>query len=340
MRKKTLVIAEAGVNHNGDFNRAKQLIKIAAEAGADVVKFQTFKTEKLVSKSADLADYQKKNTNYKETNQFEMLKGLELPLNWYLELKNYAVEQKILFCSTPFDEESLDFLVELGVPFIKIPSGEITNKPLLQKIASKKQKVIMSTGMANLVEVDEAIKVLEYEGLKRDKLTVLHCNTEYPTPFKDVNLRAMLEFEKLGVEYGYSDHTLGSEVAIAAVTMGASVIEKHFTLDKNLPGPDHKASLAPSELTEYVKAIRNTEKIISGSGLKEPSNSELKNILVARKSIHLKRDFSKGDVISSSDIEIIRPNNGISPMYYNLILDKKLTRNKAAGEPLNWEDLE
>ena len=340
MSKKILVIAEAGVNHNGDFHTAKELIKVAAASGADVVKFQTFKAKKLVSQFAKLADYQKNNTQDKVSNQLEMLKKLELPYQWHLDLKNYAEEHGILFCSTPFDDESLDFLSELGVPFIKVPSGEITNKPLLQKIANKKHNVIISTGMANLDEVQAAVHVLLYEGLIKDQITVLHCNTEYPTPLEDVNLRAMLQFKKLGVEYGYSDHTLGSEVAIAAVALGASVIEKHFTLNKNLPGPDHKASLEPNELNEFIKAIRNTEILISGSGLKEPSHSELKNIEIARKSIHLKYDFSKGHVISFSDIEMKRPGNGISPMSYDFVLNKKLTRKKEAGELLNWEDIE
>lgn len=339
--KKTMIIAEAGVNHNGDLQMAKELIKVAAIAGADVVKFQTFSAEKLVSQSAQLADYQERNMDDTAENQLEMLKKIELPRTWHHELKKYADELGILFCSTPFDEDALDFLCELGIPFIKIPSGEITNKPFLQRIASKNKQIILSTGMATMAEVNDAINVLLEEGLSIEKLTVLHCNTEYPTPFEDVNLRAMHQFEKhFGVKYGYSDHTLGSEVAIAAVALGASVIEKHFTLDKNLPGPDHKASLEPNELTDFIQFIRNTEKIISGSGVKEPSRSEAKNKVVARKSIHLRNSINEGQLISINDLEMKRPGDGISPMDYELVLSKKVKRNINAGEQLKWEDFE
>ncbi len=339
--KKTLIIAEAGVNHNGDLQMAKELIKVAAIAGADVVKFQTFSAEKLVSQSAQLADYQERNMDDTAENQLEMLKKIELPRTWHYELKKYADELGILFCSTPFDEDALDFLCELGIPFIKIPSGEITNKPFLQRIASKNKQIILSTGMASMAEVNDAINVLLEEGLSIEKLTVLHCNTEYPTPFEDVNLRAMHQFEKhFGVKYGYSDHTLGSEVAIAAVALGASVIEKHFTLDKNLPGPDHKASLEPNELSDFIQFIRNTEKIISGSGVKEPSRSEAKNKVVARKSIHLRNSINEGQLIVLNDLEMKRPGDGISPMDYELVLSKKVKRNINAGEQLKWEDFE
>lgn len=337
---KTLIIAEAGVNHNGDFEMAKELIKVAAEAGADVVKFQTFNAEKLVSQDAQLADYQKKNMWNEPSNQLELLKKIELPKSWHFELKKFAVELGILFCSTPFDEDSLDFLCELGIPFIKVPSGEITNKPFLQRIAKKNRPVILSTGMATFLEVEEAVLVLFQEGLKNDELTVLHCNTEYPTPFEDVNLRAMLQFDNLGVRFGYSDHTLGSEVAIAAVAMGASVIEKHFTLNKNLPGPDHKASLEPNELSDFINSIRKTEKIISGTGIKETSPSEKKNIVIARKSIHFKNNVPKGHIISFDDLEMKRPGSGISPMNYDIVLNKKTKRNLSAGTLLKWEDLE
>jgi N-acetylneuraminate synthase/N,N'-diacetyllegionaminate synthase len=339
--KKTLIIAEAGVNHNGDLQMAKELIKVAAIAGADVVKFQTFSAEKLVSQSAQLADYQERNMEDTAENQLEMLKKIELPRTWHHELKKYADELGILFCSTPFDEDALDFLCELGIPFIKIPSGEITNKPFLQRIASKNKQIILSTGMASMAEVNDAINVLLEVGLSKEKLTVLHCNTEYPTPFEDVNLRAMLQFEKhFGVKYGYSDHTLGSEVAIAAVTLGASVIEKHFTLNKNLPGPDHKASLEPNELSDFIQFIRNAEKIISGSGVKEPSRSEAKNKVVARKSIHLRNSINEGQFIAFNDLEMKRPGDGISPMDYELVLSKKVKRNINAGEQLKWEDFE
>ncbi|MEY3085908.1 MAG: N,N-diacetyllegionaminic acid synthase [Bacteroidota bacterium] len=339
--KKTLIIAEAGVNHNGDLQMAKELIKVAAIAGADVVKFQTFSAEKLVSQSAQLAEYQERNMDDTADNQLEMLKKIELPRTWHHELKKYADELGILFCSTPFDEDALDFLCELGIPFIKIPSGEITNKPFLQRIASKNKQIILSTGMASMAEVNDAINVLLEVGLSKEKLTVLHCNTEYPTPFEDVNLRAMLQFEKhFGVKYGYSDHTLGSEVAIAAVTLGASVIEKHFTLNKNLPGPDHKASLEPNELSDFIQFIRNVEKIISGSGVKEPSRSEAKNKVVARKSIHLRNSINEGQFIAFNDLEMKRPGDGISPMDYELVLSKKVKRNINAGEQLKWEDFE
>ncbi len=337
---RTLIIAEAGVNHNGDLQMAKELIQVAADSGADVVKFQTFNSEKLVSNEAQLADYQKKNMNNDISNQLEMLKKIELPKSWHFELKYYAEQLGISFCSTPFDEDALDFLCELEIPFIKIPSGEITNKPFLERIASKNLKVILSTGMANMIEVEDAVNVLLDGGLRKDMLTVLHCNTEYPTPFEDVNLKAMLQFEKLGVHFGYSDHTVGSEAAIAAVALGATVIEKHFTLDKNLPGPDHKASLEPNELFEFIKSIRSTELIISGSGKKETSPSEQKNIVIARKSIHLKNNVNQGHLISLDDLEMKRPGSGISPMDYEKVLNKKVKRDLLVGTLLKWEDFE
>lgn len=340
MINKTLIIAEAGVNHNGDFEMAMELIKVAAEAGVDVVKFQTFKAQKLVSQTADLAEYQKSNNKNEFSNQLEMLQKLELPFNWHADLKKYAEELGILFCSTPFDQESLDFLVGLGIPFIKIPSGEITNKPFLERIARKNQKVILSTGMSTMSEVEDAVNVLIDSGLTINQITVLHCNTEYPTPLEDVNIKAMLPLKSLGVDYGYSDHTLGFEVAIAAVALGASVIEKHFTLDKNLPGPDHKASLEPHELVDFVKYIRNTEKIISGSGIKEVSLSEQKNIINARKSINLKKNIFKGEVISIDDLEMKRPGIGISPMDYEKIVNRIALRDLKAGNSLTWEDFE
>jgi N,N'-diacetyllegionaminate synthase len=326
--KKTLIIAEAGVNHNGDFELAKELIKVAAKAGADVVKFQTFNAEKLVSQYAELAEYQKESTKGELLSQYEMLKRLELPFHWHHDLNKYAEELGILFCSTPFDEESLDFLVDLGIHFIKVPSGEITNKPLLNRIASKKIPVILSTGMATLEEVRTAVDELLYKGLSKENLTVLHCNTEYPTPLEDVNLKAMLQFKDyLGLNYGYSDHTTGFEVAVAAVALGASVIEKHFTLDKNLPGPDHKASLDPNELANYVKSIRNTEKLISGSGIKEPSKSELKNKIFARKSIVASKKIHEGDVFTEDNITVKRPGNGLSPMLWNEVIGKKAKKD-------------
>jgi N-acetylneuraminate synthase/N,N'-diacetyllegionaminate synthase len=339
--KKTLIIAEAGVNHNGNKEMALALIKVAAESGADIVKFQTFNAEKLVSRSAKLADYQQQNLNDETSSQLEMLKRLELPWSWHIDLKQFASDLGIQFCSTPFDEDSLDFLCQLGIPFIKVPSGELTNKPFLERMASKNLQVILSTGMASMSEVSDAVSVFLDKGLKRDQLTVLHCNTEYPTPFEDVNLKAMLKFKDiLGLNYGYSDHTLGSEVAIAAVALGASVIEKHFTLDKNLPGPDHKASLEPSELRCFIQSIRNTELLISGTGIKEPSSSEMKNKEIARKSIHLNKSIRRGEKISLDDLEMKRPGNGISPMEYEKVLNKKAIRDLANGEQLNWADLE
>ena len=337
---RVLIIAEAGVNHNGDFEQTKKLIEIAADAGADVVKFQTFKAEKLVSPSAKKARYQQVNIGDSDDSQFGMLKKLELPFEWHQDLIDYSHSLGIQFASTGFDEESIDFLIDLGQSFIKIPSGEITNKPLLQHIARKKKKTILSTGMANLMEIQEAMDLLISEGLDKNQITILHCNTEYPTPMLDVNLLAMLEIQKkLGVKIGYSDHTLGIEVPIAATALGAKVIEKHFTIDRNLPGPDHAASLEPEELKNMVKAIRNIELAISGSGIKEPSASELKNSSIARKSICLKANKTAGTIIEASDICIKRPGDGISPMKIDEVIGKTLNSDIEADVPLKWEDL-
>ncbi|NBX79463.1 MAG: N-acetylneuraminate synthase [Flavobacteriales bacterium] len=337
---RVLIIAEAGVNHNGDFEQAKKLIEIAADAGADVVKFQTFKAEKLVSPSAKKATYQKINIGDSDDSQFGMLKKIELPFEWHQDLIDYSHSLGIQFASTGFDEESIDFLIDLGQSFIKIPSGEITNKPLLQHIARKKKKTILSTGMANLMEIQEAMDLLISEGLDKNQITILHCNTEYPTPMLDVNLLAMLEIQKkLGVKIGYSDHTLGIEVPIAATALGAKVIEKHFTIDRNLPGPDHAASLEPEELKNMVKAIRNIELAISGSGIKEPSASEHKNSSIARKSICLKANKTAGTIIEASDICIKRPGDGISPMKIDEVIGKTLNSDIEADVPLKWEDL-
>lgn len=335
-----LIIAEAGVNHNGDIEQAKKLIKIAADAGADVVKFQTFKAEKLVSPSAKKATYQQLNIGDSDVSQFSMLKKLELPFEWHQELIDYAHALGIQFASTGFDEESIDFLTDLGQPFIKIPSGEITNKPYLQHIARKKKTTILSTGMANLMEIQEALDVLVSEGLDKNQITILHCNTEYPTPMQDVNLMAMLEIQReFDVKIGYSDHTLGIEVPIAATALGAKVIEKHFTIDRNLPGPDHAASLEPQELKEMVQAIRNIELAISGTGIKEPSISERKNISIARKSICLNADKVAGSIIKANDICIKRPGDGISPMKIDDVIGKILNADVKADVPLKWEDL-
>ena len=318
---KTIIIAEAGVNHNGNFELAKQLVEVAAKAGADFVKFQTFKASKIVSKNAKKADYQNKNINDGDDSQYAMLKQLEMPEDWHAELISYADKNNIKFLSTGFDEESVDFLDRLGSPFFKIPSGEITNKPYLQHIAQKGKPVILSTGMANMEEIKAAMKVLIENGVPKNEITVLHCNTEYPTPMEDVNLRAMITLKNtLGIKVGYSDHTQGIEVPIAAVALGASVIEKHFTLDRNMPGPDHKASLEPEELKAMVEAIRNIEKAVGGSGIKEPSPSEQKNIAVARKSIVANCSIKRGELFTLQNLSVKRPGNGISPMLWDEIL--------------------
>lgn len=314
---KVFVIAEAGVNHNGDISLAKQLVDVAVAAGADAVKFQTFKAEKLVCKNAEKADYQKETTNQAES-QLEMLKKLELTEEMHNQLIDYCKEKGILFLSTPFDVDSVDYLIELGIEIIKISSGEITNYPYLRKIAQTGKKVILSTGMSSLEEVREAVAVLEEYGNK--DVAVLHCNTEYPTPFEDVNLKAMLTMrDELGIEVGYSDHTPGIEIPIAAVAMGAQIIEKHFTLDKTMDGPDHKASLEPHELKAMISAIRNVESAL-GTGVKKPSNSEQRNIGIVRKSIAAKNEIKKGEVFSEENLVTKRPGTGVSPMKWNEII--------------------
>ncbi len=341
MRERTIIIAEAGVNHNGSLDNAKKLIDVAAEAGADYVKFQTFKAEKMVTALAEKAGYQQQNMNDGESTQFSMLKKLELSNEMHRELLDYCRKRNILFLSTGFDEESVDFLDALGIDLFKIPSGEITNKPYLQHIARKAKPVILSTGMAKLREVKEALYVMTGEGFKKEMLTILHCNTEYPTPMRDVNLRAMTNIQKaLNVRVGYSDHTLGIEVAIAAVALGAVVIEKHFTLDRKMPGPDHKASLEPKELKQMIKAIRNVEEAISGNGIKAPSPSEMGNMTIARKSMHYSRSLKKGHVIVFSDFIMKRPGNGISPMYYEQYIGKVLKVNVTNDQMLKKEDFE
>ncbi len=325
---KTIIIAEAGVNHNGDFELAKKLILAAAGAGADYVKFQTFKADKLVSKTARKAEYQVQNVTSGDISQYSMLKRLEMPYNWHIKLIDFAQKNDIMFLSTGFDIESIDFLDHLGAPVFKIPSGEITNKTFLQHIARKGKPVIMSTGMAYLAEIKEAIKVLVNNGITIENITVLHCNTEYPTPMEDVNLMAMVTIQKkIGVKVGYSDHTLGFEVPVAAIALGATVIEKHFTLDRDLPGPDHRASLEPDELKSMIKAIRNIELAISGSGIKEPSNSEKKNIPVVRKSIVASRKIKKGEILTSENLTTKRPGNGISPMLWDSITGRRAKRD-------------
>jgi N,N'-diacetyllegionaminate synthase len=329
--KKTIIIAEAGVNHNGSLALAKQLIDVAVDAGVDYVKFQTFKTELAVSKNAQKAEYQKQTTNAEET-QFDMIKKLELDKQAHIELIEHCKKKTIKFLSTPFDLESIDLLFDLGIELYKIPSGEITNYPYLKKIAQKSLPVIMSTGMATMQEIEEALNVLLENGLKKEQITILHANTEYPTPMQDVNLKAMQTIGKtFEIKYGYSDHTLGIEVPIAAVTMGASVIEKHFTLDKTMEGPDHKASLEPDELKAMVKAIRNIE-IAMGSGIKKPSPSETKNIAIARKSIVAKCRIKKGDIFTEENITVKRPGTGISPMRWNEILGMKASSDFEADD--------
>jgi N-acetylneuraminate synthase/N,N'-diacetyllegionaminate synthase len=340
MKNKVIIIAEAGVNHNGNYENAKKLILAGAEAGVDYVKFQTFKANKLVSKNAEKAEYQKRNTNDETASQFEMLKKLEMPEAWHYDLIKYAESLNVKFLSTGFDEGSIDFLDSINIDLFKIPSGEITNKPFLEHIAKKKKQIIISTGMANLEEVRAAIKVLQDNGVQKNAITILHCNTEYPTPMLDVNLRAMLFLkEEFDINIGYSDHTLGIEVPIAAVTLGATVIEKHFTLDKHMEGPDHKASLNPLELRQMVESIRNIELALSGNGIKEPSNSELKNIQIARKSIHINKALAEGDILRREDLIMMRPGDGISPMDIDLYLNKKILKNLPEGHKISKSDV-
>jgi N,N'-diacetyllegionaminate synthase len=335
---KTLIIAEAGVNHNGSVKVAKKLIDAAAAAGVDYVKFQTFKASKLVSREAIKADYQFQNTGNVNESQLQMLQKLELSTEDHHELIAYCVSKNISFFSTAFDLDSLDFLKALGLTLFKVPSGELTNLPYLEKVALLAEEIILSTGMSTMQEIGEAIEVIKANS--KAKITVLHCNTEYPTPYQDVNLLAMLAIgKKFNVETGYSDHTLGIEVPIAAVALGAKVIEKHFTLDRNLPGPDHAASLEPDELKAMVNAIRNIESAL-GSSVKEPSPSELKNMKVARKSIHLCVAKHEGEVIYIQDIEMLRPGDGISPMRISGVIGKVVKTNLLAGHKLTFEDID
>lgn len=323
---KVFIIAEAGVNHNGSVDLAKSLIDEAVEAKCDAVKFQTFKAENVVSKIAQKAEYQKHTTGAQES-QLEMIKKLELSYDSFKELNEYCRDKGILFLSTPFDLESIDFLASLEMPIFKIPSGEITNLPYLRKINSYGKKVILSTGMSDLKEIEEALAVLKDCGV-----VLLHANTQYPTPVEDVNLLAMKTMaDKFGVEVGYSDHTLGIEIPIAAVAIGAKVIEKHFTLDKNMNGPDHKASLEPDELKEMVQKIRNIEKSL-GDGKKAPSKSETPNKEIARKSIVAKTKISKGDILSEKNITVKRPGNGISPMKWDEIIGSVANNNYEEDE--------
>ena len=326
------IIAEAGVNHNGSLDLAKKLIDVAVEAGADAVKFQTFKAEKLVSKNAKKAKYQKENMSGSDDSQFAMLKKLELDLDTHHKLISYCNTKNIMFLSTPFDHESIELLHELQLPIFKIPSGEITNLPYLRHIGSLQKKVILSTGMADMSEIEDALDILLQAGTKKENITLLHANTMYPTPMEDVNLKAMVIIgNTFDVAFGYSDHTLGIEVDIAAVAMGASCIEKHFTLDKTMQGPDHKASLEPDELKAMVQAIRNIE-IALGSSVKKPTPSETPNIEVARKSIVASCAIQKGEKLSENNLAIKRPGNGISPMKWDEIVGKVATKDYEVDE--------
>ncbi|WP_287683373.1 N-acetylneuraminate synthase [Bacteroides sp.] len=325
--KKTLIIAEAGVNHNGSITMAKKMIDVAADAGVDYVKFQTFKASNLVTKFATRADYQQQNMEDNDNLQYTMLKQLELLPEQHIELIEYCKVKGVNFFSTAFDFDSVDFLASLHLGLWKIPSGEITNYPYLRKIAHYHEPVILSTGMCEFSDIERALHVLLQFGVEKEQITVLHCNTEYPTPFRDVNLKAMLEIgERFGVKIGYSDHTQGIEVSIAAVALGATVIEKHFTLDRNMEGPDHKASLEPNELKQMVDAIRNIEKAL-GSRRKEVSDSERKNRAIARKSIVAATSIKKGETFSEDNITVKRPGNGISPMQWNEVMGKAAMRD-------------
>lgn len=319
--KKTFIIAEGGVNHNGSLGIAKKMVDAALDAGADAVKFQTFKAEKVISKCAPKAGYQKRTTDTEES-QLEMVKKLELDENEHRKLLSYCKDKGIQFLSSPFDSESIDLLCELGLKIFKIPSGEITNLPYLRKIGELGKRVIMSTGMSDLNEIKNALNILIGCGTPKEYITVLHCNTEYPTPFEDVNLQAMLTIRNVfNIKVGYSDHTQGIEVPIAAVTLGATVIEKHFTLSRKMKGPDHKSSLEPDELKAMIRAVRNIEKAL-GNGIKKPSRSESKNKPIVRRSIVAAKDIKKGSIFTESNITIKRPGMGVSPMEWDSIIGK------------------
>lgn len=332
MKQHTIIIAEAGVNHNGDYGMALRMVDEAKRAGADYVKFQTAKPELVISAFAPKAAYQKATTGEGES-QLEMCRAIHLPLSAYRPLKEYCDKVGIGFLSTPFDLLSIDVLEPLGMDYYKIPSGEITNLPYLRKIASKGRPVIMSTGMCEMEEIEAAVAVLEEGGLsRRDGIILLHCNTEYPTPMGDVNLRAMLDIRnRIGARAGYSDHTRGIEVPIAAAALGAAVIEKHFTLDRTLPGPDHKASLEPDELRAMVDAVRNIEAAL-GDGKKRVTDSERPNMVVARKSIVAARRIRKGETLTEENITVKRPGNGISPMRWDAVLGTKAIRDFSYDE--------
>jgi len=332
---KVFIIAEAGVNHNGDIRFAYKLVDAAKEAGADAVKFQTFKAENVVSKIAEKAEYQKETTNSKES-QYEMIKKLELSFEDFVKIKDYCDKKGVIFLSTPFDYESVDFLEGL-VPLYKVGSGEITNLPFLEYIAQKGKPIILSTGMSTLGEVEEAVKIITNVNPSLP-LVLLHCVSNYPAKYEDINLKAMLTLkEAFKLPVGYSDHTLGIEIAIAAVALGAKVIEKHFTLDRGLPGPDHMASLEPDELKKMVKSIRNVEKAL-GIGIKKPAQSELEVIKAARRSLVAARDIRAGEVVKESDMLIKRPGTGILPKFKEMIIGMRLTKDVKKDNPFDWED--
>ena len=331
MSRKTLIIAEAGVNHNGDLELAKQIVKAAANAGADLVKFQTFTAERLAIDSAPKADYQNQTTDQKQS-QFSMLRQLELTAEMHEQLIVYCSKQGIGFFSTGFDLQSVDYLASLGADRFKIPSGEITNLPYLRHVGAFGKPLILSTGMATLGEIEAALDACEIAGTPRSRITVLHCNTEYPTPMCDVNLRAMCSIrDAFGVAVGYSDHTLGIEVPIAAVALGATVIEKHLTLDRNWPGPDHKASLEPDEFAVMVRAIRNIEQAM-GDGIKRPSPSESKNKSIARKSLVAARSIKAGEQFTPENLTAKRPGTGVSPMRWDEVMGRTATGDYGADE--------
>jgi N,N'-diacetyllegionaminate synthase len=328
---KTLIIAEAGVNHNGDLNMARALVDAAAEAGADLVKFQTFSADRLVTTSARKADYQIKATEADES-QYEMIRRLELSPAMHADLIGHCQQRGIEFFSTAFDLDSLDYLNGLGMPRIKVPSGEITNLPYLRKVGAFGKHVILSTGMSTLGEIEAAVDVLERAGTSRDRITVLHCNTEYPVPMTEVNLRAMISIrEAFGVKVGFSDHTEGIEVAVAAVALGACVIEKHFTLDRNLPGPDHRASIEPQELAHLIRSIRNIE-LAMGDGVKRPGLRESQNIPVVRKSLVAVKQIHAGELFSAENVGVKRPGTGLNPMRWDEVIGRRSVRDFSVNE--------
>ena len=332
----SLIIAEIGVNHNGDTDRAREMVTRARSAGADVVKFQTYRTDSVISRNAPKAAYQNRNTP-QELSQRDMVRALELSPEAHQELVTHCQSQGIEFLSTAFDLESLKLLKSLGLARFKIPSGEITNLPLLRALSDCHSPLLLSTGMATLGEIERAIAVIEDRGVSRDSITILQCTTEYPAPASDVNLRAMVNLGRIfGVRYGLSDHTMGWEVAVAAVALGASVIEKHFTLDRSLPGPDHQASLEPKELAEMVRCIRNVEAAL-GDGIKRVADSEAANLRIARRSIVAARSIAKGDVFTEDNLAVKRPGGGISPMRWDEVLGRVAVRDFKMDDQIELE---